>query len=124
VPRDEEETTVPPERLESERPEYPMLLRVVGMFSLVLGALIVYFAGAAEDLDETAVAAADLALVRALRVVAGACAISGFAIGIDPCVRTAIRALAIVTVISAAYRRVRRQQPPIPVNLQTRLQPW
>ena len=58
-----------------------MLLRVVGMLSLVVCALAVYFAGVAEYLDESAVAAVDLALVRALRVVAGACAISGFAVG-------------------------------------------
>lgn len=44
-------------------------------------ALAVYFAGVAEYLDESAVAAADHALVRALRVLAGACAISGFAVG-------------------------------------------
>lgn len=59
-----------------------MLLRVVGMLSLVVCALAVYFAGVAEYLDESAAAAADHALVRALRVLAGACAISGFAVGI------------------------------------------
>jgi hypothetical protein len=44
-------------------------------------ALAVYFAGVAEYLDDSAMAAADHALVRALRVLAGACAISGFAVG-------------------------------------------
>ncbi len=69
------------EPVERERPAEPMLLRVVGVFSLVVCALAVYFAAVAEYLDESAVAAADFALVRALRVVAGACAISGFALG-------------------------------------------
>ena len=69
------------EPVRGERPAQPMLLRVVGMFSLVVCVLAVYFAGVARYLDASAVAAADIALVRALRVVAGACAISGFAIG-------------------------------------------
>jgi hypothetical protein len=67
--------------VEGERPAQPMLLLVVGVFSLVVCALAVYFAGVAEYLDGSAVAAADIALVRALRVLAGACAISGFAVG-------------------------------------------
>jgi hypothetical protein len=51
------------------------------MLSLVVCALAVYFAGVAEYLDDTAFAPADQALVRALRVIAGACAISGLAVG-------------------------------------------
>ena len=58
-----------------------MLLRVVGMLSLVVCALAVYFAGVAEYLEGSAVSSADQVLVRALRVIAGACAISGFAVG-------------------------------------------
>ncbi|CAM3900159.1 hypothetical protein [Nocardioides zeicaulis] len=64
-----------------DRPVQPMLLRVVGMLSLVACALAVYFFGVAEYLDDSALAPADQALVRALRVVAGACAISGIAVG-------------------------------------------
>ena len=76
-----EERAVAQEPVEGERPAQPMLLRVVGVSSLVVCALAVYFAGVAEYLDKSAVAAADFALVRALRVIAGACAISGFAVG-------------------------------------------
>ncbi len=76
-----EEQATTQEPVKGEQPGQPMLLRVVGMLSLVVCGLAVYFAGVAEYLDESAVAAADHALVRALRVVAGACAISGFAVG-------------------------------------------
>lgn len=76
---EEQPATIQP--VKGERPDHPMLLRVVGMLSLVVCGLAVYFAAVAEYLDESAVAAADHALVRALRVVAGACAISGFWVG-------------------------------------------
>jgi hypothetical protein len=81
VSTSDEERPEKQEPSEGERPVQPMLLRVVGMFSLVVCGLAVYFAGVSEYLDESAVAAADHALVRGLRVVAGACAISGFAVG-------------------------------------------
>jgi hypothetical protein len=81
VPASNEERPATQVTDEGERPAQPLLLRVVEMFSLVVCALAVYFAGVAEYLDEGAVAAADHALVRALRVVAGACAISGLAVG-------------------------------------------
>lgn len=77
-----EERAVAQEPVHGERPAQPMQLRVVGVFSLVVCALAVYFAAVAEYLDESAVAAADFALVRALRVVAGACAICGFVVGL------------------------------------------
>ncbi len=81
MPMNEDETTPPPGSRDSEHEGSSMLLRVVGMASLVLCALTVYFAAAAEYLDETALAAADHALVRGLRVVAGACAVAGFIVG-------------------------------------------
>ena len=62
--------------------ESTTLLRLMGVISLLLGTLTVYFAAIAEHLDDQALAAADHALVRGLRVVAGACAISGLVIGI------------------------------------------
>lgn len=81
MPTNSEDPAVAHGPVESERPAQQMLLRVVGMTSLVVCALAVYFAGVAEYLDTSAVNAADFALVRALRVVAGACAIAGFAVG-------------------------------------------
>jgi hypothetical protein len=59
-----------------------LLLRALGLISLLLGVLTVYFACIGEQFDATAVAAADHALVRALRVLAGACAIAGLMIGV------------------------------------------
>ncbi len=81
MPTNSEEQPGTQAPVEGEGPVQPLLLRVVGMLSLVVCALAVYFAGVAEYLQESAVAAADHALVRALRVLAGACAISGFAVG-------------------------------------------
>lgn len=81
MPTSSEEQSVTQAPVEGERPVRPLLLRVVGMLSLVVCALAVYFAVVAEYLHESAVAAADHALVRALVVLAGACAISGFAVG-------------------------------------------
>ena len=70
------------ERVESNRPVQSMLLRIVGMLSLVACALAVYFACVAAYLDGSASTPADQALVRGLKVVAGACALSGFAVGV------------------------------------------
>ena len=80
--KDEEAQTVKPEPAQTEPSALPLLLRVVGMFSLVLFALTAYFAGVAEYLDEPRNGSADIALVQALRVLAGASAISGSMVGL------------------------------------------
>lgn len=58
-----------------------MLFRVLGIISVAVCVLAVYFATVAAYLDGSAVAAADVALVRALKVFAGACAIFGLMVG-------------------------------------------
>jgi hypothetical protein len=82
VSKDEELQIVKPEPAQTEPSALPMLLRVVGMFSLVLFALTAYFAGVAEYLYEPRNEPAEIALIQALRVMAGACAISGMMVGL------------------------------------------
>jgi hypothetical protein len=59
-----------------------MLGRLLGLTALTLVALSGYFLIAAQYLDSHAYAPADHALVTALRVLAGACAIPAFVCGV------------------------------------------
>jgi hypothetical protein len=60
-----------------------VLKRLLGLTSLSLWVLAVYFAIAAQYLDGDAHVSADHALVTALRVLAGGCAIPALAFGLS-----------------------------------------
>ena len=80
--KDEREAIMQPEPLGGERRESPIALRVMGVATLVLCALTLYFGAVTVYLDGTESSAIDRALTSAVRIALGACAISGLVSGV------------------------------------------